>query len=167
MFLVLALNADNLAANRVIYVTATGCVDLVSYVLSIVLLRFFGRKKSSCGLFALSGFFLLSLLAVPRSIQNRNKFSTYFKIVLLICSILFYLAVGSTYWVVFLAMAGRFGISAVYSIVTLHTAELFPTEIRNSALGTSSTMSHVGSISAPYVVDFLVRIFFFNCSSKC
>lgn len=65
---------------------------------------------------------------------------------------------GSTYWVVFLAMAGRFGISAVYSIVTLHTAELFPTEIRNSALGTSSTMSHVGSISAPYVVDFLVRI---------
>lgn len=53
-------------------------------------------------------------------------------------------------------MAGRFGISAVYSIVTLHTAEMFPTEIRNSALGTSSTMSHVGSIAAPYVVDFLV-----------
>lgn len=63
---------------------------------------------------------------------------------------------GHTYWVVFLAMAGRFGISAVYSIVTLHTAELFPTEIRSSALGTSSTWSHVGSISAPYVVDFLV-----------
>lgn len=55
-------------------------------------------------------------------------------------------------------MAGRFGISAVYAIVTLHTAEMFPTEIRNSALGTSSTMSHVGSIAAPYVVDFLVRV---------
>lgn len=59
--------------------------------------------------------------------------------------------------IVFCAMAGRFGISAVYSIVTLHTAEMFPTEIRNSALGTSSTMSHVGSIAAPYVVDFLVN----------
>lgn len=54
-------------------------------------------------------------------------------------------------------MAGRFGISAVYSIVTLHTAEMFPTSIRNSALGTCSTMSHVGSIAAPYVVDFLVN----------
>lgn len=58
--------------------------------------------------------------------------------------------------IVFFAMAGRFGITAVYSIVTLHTAEMFPTNIRNSALGTSSTSSHVGSILAPYVVDFLV-----------
>lgn len=64
----------------------------------------------------------------------------------------------NTHWIVFCAMAGRFGISAVYSIVTLHTAEMFPTQIRNSALGTSSTMSHVGSIAAPYVVDFMVNI---------
>lgn len=53
-------------------------------------------------------------------------------------------------------MLGRFGITATYSIVTLYTAELFPTEIRNSALGTCSTWAHVGSISAPYVVDVLV-----------
>lgn len=50
---------------------------------------------------------------------------------------------------------GRLGITAVYSIVTLHTAELFPTEIRNSALGISSTCAHIGSIAAPYIVDFL------------
>lgn len=131
---------------------ATGCVDLVSYVVSIVLLRFFGRKVSSCGLFALSGFFLLSLLAVPRSkYRKHNSLSFYLTLTADLLS-----PPGHTYWIVFLAMAGRFGISAVYSIVTLHTAELFPTEIRNSALGTSSTMSHVGSISAPYVVDFLV-----------
>lgn len=57
----------------------------------------------------------------------------------------------------FAAMFGRFGISSVYSIVTLHTAELFPTEIRGSALGACSTMAHVGSMAAPFVVDFLVR----------
>jgi len=54
-------------------------------------------------------------------------------------------------------MMGRFGISAVYSVMTLHTAEMFPTQIRNSALGTSSTMAHVGSITAPYIVDLLVN----------
>lgn len=61
-----ALNADNLAANRVVYVAATGAVDFVSYILSIVLLTFFGRKLSSCGLFALSGFFLLTLIVIPK-----------------------------------------------------------------------------------------------------
>lgn len=53
-------------------------------------------------------------------------------------------------------MFGRLCISAVFAVVILHTAELFPTEIRNSAIGTSSTMAHVGSISAPYIVDLLV-----------
>lgn len=94
-------------------------------------------------------------------------------------------AVDNIHLIVAFAMAGRFGITAVYSIVTrkllinvddfsvtivhciyscylfcsiyeVHTAEMFPTNIRNSALGTSSTSSHVGSIMAPYVVDFLV-----------
>lgn len=63
---ILALNADNLAANRVVYVAATGTVDIFAYILSIILLNFFGRKMSSCGLFGLSGFFLLSLIFVPR-----------------------------------------------------------------------------------------------------
>lgn len=98
----------------------------------------------------------------------------------------------NTSLIVFFAMAGRFGITAVYSIVTrkshtkqsfnqlnaptieialfnqfiinpflVHTAEMFPTNIRNSALGTSSTSSHIGSICAPYVVDFLVSSFVF------
>lgn len=54
-------------------------------------------------------------------------------------------------------MFGRFGITSVYAIVTLHTAELFPTEIRGSAIGVCSTMAHVGSMTAPFVVDFLVN----------
>jgi MFS family permease len=54
------------------------------------------------------------------------------------------------------AMVGRLCIGAVYSVIILHTSELFPTVNRNVAVGTSSTMSHVGSISAPYIVDLLV-----------
>lgn len=85
------MNADNLAANRVVYVAATGAVDFVSLMLSMTLLKFFGRKISSCGLFALSGLFLLSLIVLPRD---------------------------NMHLVVAFAMAGRFGITAVYSIVT-------------------------------------------------
>lgn len=60
--------------------------------------------------------------------------------------------------ITFVAMFGRFCIGAVYVVVILHTAELFPTEVRNSSIGTCSATSHIGSISAPYVVDFLVSV---------
>jgi len=74
---------------------------------------------------------------------------------------------GSTTWIVAFAMLGRFGISATYSVVTLYTAELYPTEIRNSALGTCSTFAHVGSISAPYVVDCLGALGWYIPTTIC
>jgi MFS family permease len=49
------------------------------------------------------------------------------------------------------AMLSRFCITSVYAIMTLHTAEMFPTEIRNSVLGISSTAAHFGSFFAPYI----------------
>lgn len=70
-------------------------------------------------------------------------------------------------WIVFLAMFGRFGISSVYAIVTLHTAELFPTEIRGSALGACSTMAHIGSMTAPFIVDFLGKWAWFVPTTIC
>lgn len=78
--------------------------------------------------------------------------------------------------IMILALFGRFCIASAFIVVILHTAELFPTEIRNSAvsskgefqfildlliffqIGTSSMTAHIGSISAPYVVDVIVSI---------
>lgn len=65
------------------------------------------------------------------------------------------------------ALFGRMCISAVFVVVILHTAELFPTTIRSSAIGTSSTMAHVGSISAPYIVDGLGALTWFIPSTIC
>jgi MFS family permease len=58
--------------------------------------------------------------------------------------------------IISVAMVGRLCIGAVYSVIILYTAELFPTVNRNVAVGTSSTMSHLGSLSVPYIVDLLV-----------
>ncbi|XP_030376321.1 organic cation transporter protein [Scaptodrosophila lebanonensis] len=131
-YYVTALNAANLSVSRYLYLIITGIVDIPSYLLPVVMLRFTGRRITTMFLFMLTGISLLLVLAVPA---------------------------GSTTWIVSFAMLGRFGISATYSVVTLYTAELYPTEIRNSALGTCSTWAHVGSISAPYVVDVLGQNF--------
>ena len=44
-----------------------------------------------------------------------------------------------------------------FAIAYLYTAELFPTSVRNVAVGAASTFARVGSMSAPYIVDLLVR----------
>jgi len=49
---------------------------------------------------------------------------------------------------VFLSLLGKFGASASFSIVYLYTAELFPTTVRNQAVGTCSLVARIGGISA-------------------
>lgn len=65
------------------------------------------------------------------------------------------------------AMFGRTCISAVFAVIILHTAELFPTHLRSSAIGLSSTMAHVGSISAPYIADVLGSIAWYIPTTIC
>ncbi|XP_053679431.1 organic cation transporter protein [Anopheles nili] len=139
-YYVTALNADNFAANRNVYVATTGSVDIVAYILSMIVLAYFGRRSSSFCFFLYAGICLLVVLALPQ--DNTTALVT-------------------------LAMMGRVGITAVYAIVTLHTAELFPTEIRNTALGICSTMAHVGSIAAPYITDLLGRFAWWIPTTIC
>ena len=42
--------------------------------------------------------------------------------------------------------------SAVFQLIILYTAELFPTLIRNTAVGFSSIASGIGGVGAPFVI---------------
>jgi OCT family organic cation transporter-like MFS transporter 4/5 len=65
-------------------------------------------------------------------------------------------------WAIALSVAigiiGKFLISMTFAIAYLYTAELFPTKVRNLAVGLASTFARIGSISAPYIVDLLGSI---------
>ncbi|KAH3846054.1 hypothetical protein DPMN_088347 [Dreissena polymorpha] len=54
--------------------------------------------------------------------------------------------------IITLAMIGKFGITCAYSTVYLMSAEIFPTAVRNQAVGLSSFFENSGSISAPFIV---------------
>lgn len=133
-YYVTALNA-NIGNDRYQYVAATSLVDILGYLSLIFIMKYVGRRKACSALFFLAGSALLSVLFVP---SDQKTIMTI------------------------LAMVGRYGITSVYAVMTLHTAEMFPTEIRNSALGISSTCAHIGGIAAPYVVDILVRKVFIS-----
>ncbi|KAK0070250.1 solute carrier family 22 member 5 [Biomphalaria pfeifferi] len=51
-----------------------------------------------------------------------------------------------------LVLIGKFGITGSYSTIYLYAAELFPTIVRNQAVGASSFFENIGSIAAPNMV---------------
>ena len=53
-----------------------------------------------------------------------------------------------------LALIGKFGASASFSIVYLYTAELYPTQIRSTAVGMCSMMARIGGVAAPQVFNY-------------
>ena len=49
-------------------------------------------------------------------------------------------------------VVGIFGMAATYNLLFIYTAELFPTVVRNAALGCTSQASQMGAIVAPLIV---------------
>lgn len=61
----------------------------------------------------------------------------------------------------YITLLGKFCVSAVFSVSLLFISELYPTTIRNTGIGTTLTISQIGSIIAPYIVELLVKIIYF------
>lgn len=132
----LSFNTKNLGGNRYVSSFVSGFVEVPAVVVIIPLLAILGRVKCYCGSF-LGGGICCGLVAIITFATNK----------------------GEMVWLpVTVAMIGKFLISMTFAIAYLYTAELFPTKVRNVAVGTASTFARIGSISAPYIVDLLGSI---------
>ena len=52
-----------------------------------------------------------------------------------------------------LALLGKLCLSSSFSVVYIHSAEIFPTTVRNSGMGLVSVAARVGGIMAPFIVS--------------
>ncbi|CAM1312764.1 Uncharacterised protein g6074 [Pycnogonum litorale] len=50
-------------------------------------------------------------------------------------------------------MIGKFCIASAFAMIYVYSAELFPTVLRNTGVGSCSTIARIGSILAPYVKE--------------
>ena len=57
-----------------------------------------------------------------------------------------------------LSLIGRFCNIVAFSIVYIHTAELFPTVARNEGMGGSSLFARIGSMTAPFIITLVCMI---------
>ncbi|KAK6946826.1 Major facilitator, sugar transporter-like [Dillenia turbinata] len=123
----LTLNVVNLETNIYVSVVLNAVAEMPAYTITAILLDKFGRKPLAIGTLWFSGFFcLLGCL-----VGNEG----YWKVVRMGCGVL-----------------GIFGMAGTYNLLFIYTAELFPTVVRNAALGSATQAAQMGAILAPLVV---------------
>ena len=62
-------------------------------------------------------------------------------------------------YAVVMLMIAKGAVSVSYTVMYTYTSELFPTVIRNTAVGCCSTMARVGAVTASFIAFFLVIAF--------
>ncbi|KAJ4763574.1 Organic cation/carnitine transporter 4 [Rhynchospora pubera] len=123
----LSLNVVNLKTNLYASVLLNSLAEIPAYALTALLLDRFGRKPLAIGTMILSGVFCTIGLLV-------GVFGEM-EVTRMVCGVV-----------------GIFGMAATYNLLFIYTAELFPTVVRNVALGCTAQACQLGAIVAPFVV---------------
>ncbi|XP_067675071.1 organic cation transporter protein-like [Haliotis asinina] len=127
----LSLNTQDLGSgNFFLTFFLASLMDFPGVTLCLFLLDRVGRKVMMCGSMLIGGVACL----------------------LTIFTILY---LGESYqWItITLAMIGKMGTAMCFAVVYVFSSELFPTVVRNIAVGASSSWARVGGMIAPYVAD--------------
>lgn len=123
----LSLAAGDLGGDRYISFSLSGLVELPSIMLSYYTLGRFGRKWSHAVFLLLSGCACL-LWTFLNAVGGAES-----------------LKMG-------VALTGKFAVAGSFAIVYLYAAEVFPTEVRNIAMGVVTMGARAGGILAPLVL---------------
>ncbi|XP_046524265.1 solute carrier family 22 member 4 isoform X2 [Equus quagga] len=124
-YFALSLNTPNLHGDAYLNCFLSALIEVPAYITAWLLLRTLPRRFIIAGVLFLGGGVLLLIQGVPADYN--------------------FLSIG-------LVMLGKFGITSAFSMLYVFTAELYPTLVRNMAVGVTSMASRVGSIIAPYFV---------------
>lgn len=123
----LSLNVVNLDTNIYMNVAVNAVAEMPAFLITAVLLDVCGRKPLAIGTLWFSGVFCWA--------GSLMKGVGIWKVIRMGCGVL-----------------GIFGMAGTYNLLYIYTAELFPTVVRNAALGSATQASQMGAILAPFVV---------------
>jgi len=121
----LTLGAGSLGGGLYVATALSGLVEIPALVLTNILFSYLGRRNTLC-LFMIGGG--LSCLRIQ-----------------LLAGTFSYIISSS-------ALVGKLCLTASYAVIYIHSSEIFPTTIRNTAMGLVSVSARVGGIVAPFIV---------------
>ncbi|KAK3925859.1 Organic cation transporter protein [Frankliniella fusca] len=109
----LSLNTGKLSGDPFLILFLVGLVEIPSYVVTILLMDRTGRRSLISAMMILGGIATLAAAFIPQTTPAGNASATS------------------------VVMLGKFMIAGSFAIIYNYTAELFPTPVRNTALGDS------------------------------
>ncbi|XP_064105109.1 organic cation transporter protein-like [Macrobrachium nipponense] len=127
-----SLNSGNLSTDPYMYVFLGGLAEIPSFFITWFLVARIGRRLALMLCYSVCG---VTICTVAILLATQDSVSSEL--------------------LMFLSLTGKTAISAAFIIVYIYTAELFPTRYRSLAVGESSMMARVGSITSPYINDLL------------
>nr|XP_018905230.1 PREDICTED: solute carrier family 22 member 4-like isoform X1 [Bemisia tabaci]XP_018905231.1 PREDICTED: solute carrier family 22 member 4-like isoform X2 [Bemisia tabaci] len=122
VFYGLSLNATDIAGNKYLNYIAVSWVELPAYIGTYFLMDKVGRRPAESLSLSICGLVCLAFVFVPAEMVML-RMSLY--------------------------MIGKLVITMSFTVIYVFTIEMFPTELRNSLLGTCSMLGRVGSMIAP------------------
>ncbi|XP_044225645.1 solute carrier family 22 member 4-like [Thunnus albacares] len=127
----LILNTSNLHGDPYLNCFLSAATEVPAYIIALLLLQYCSRHLCQSSTLFLGGVMILCVHLIPMDLPGVA---------------------------LFLEMLGKFGITAAFCVVYAVTSELFPTVIRNTAMGYCSMAARVGTILSPFII-YLGRYF--------
>lgn len=121
----LILNTSNLHGDPYLNCFLSAVIEVPAYIIALVLLQYCSRHICQSSTLFLGGIMIFFVNLIP---------------------------IGLPGVAVFLEMLGKFGITSAFCVVYAVSAELFPTVIRNTAMGCCSTAARIGTIISPFII---------------
>ncbi|KAH7295750.1 hypothetical protein KP509_27G064100 [Ceratopteris richardii] len=144
-----SLNVSNLGTNLYLSVLLNALAEMPAFVLTAICLEKYGRKRVLIFALLLGAVCCLLGSLVPE--HEENGVSNY-HLTLSVQDFVLSKTVNGSVMRLVCGMVAIFAMAGAYNLLYIYTAELFPTVVRNAALGFTSQAAQIGAIVAPMVV---------------
>ncbi|CAL7935731.1 unnamed protein product [Xylocopa violacea] len=124
----LSLNAGNLVGNPFLMMFLSGLVELPSYLLMCFLMDRTGRRCTVCSFMLIGGLCCIIASSIPKDTSTAAA------------------------TVVTIVLFGKACIAGSFAVIYNYTAELFPTVVRNTALGIGSMCARLSGALTPMII---------------
>ncbi|XP_070773232.1 solute carrier family 22 member 4-like [Enoplosus armatus] len=121
----LILNTSNLHGDPYLNCFLSAVIEVPAYIIALLLLQYCSRHLCQSSTLLLGGVMILCVNLIPIDLPGVS---------------------------VFLEMLGKFGITSSFCVVYAVSSELFPTVIRNTAMGCCSMAARIGTIVSPFII---------------